>query len=91
MDSAIGDNFPVAAGPNGIALGFLAAYVAILEPERRADPEDSYDPIAVGVALAVLLLMPVVFVFVDAWAGLAGGVIGGLCGISATAGRRSRA
>ncbi len=37
-----------AAGANGIALGVLAAYVAIREPERRADPEDSYDPIAVG-------------------------------------------
>jgi len=88
MDSVIGDNFPVAAGPNGIALGFLAAYVAILEPERRADPDDSYDPIAVAVALAVLLLMPVVFVFSDPWAGLAGGVVGGLCGLSATMGMR---
>jgi membrane associated rhomboid family serine protease len=91
LDSAIGDNFPVAAGPNGIALGFLAAYVAILEPERRADPEESYDPIAVGVALAVLLAMPVVFVFVDPWAGLVGGIVGGLCGLSATMGRRSSA
>jgi membrane associated rhomboid family serine protease len=89
MDSSVGDNFPVAAGPNGIALGFLAAYVAILEPERRADPDDSFDPVAVGIALAVLLLMPIFFVFVDAWAGLAGGVIGGLCGLSATAARRS--
>ena len=42
-------------GANGIALGLLAAYVAIREPERRADPEESYDPIAVGVAAAVLL------------------------------------
>ncbi len=91
MDSAIGDNFPVAAGPNGIALGFLAAYVAILEPERRADPDEAYDPIAVGVALAVLLAMPIVFVFVDPWAGLAGGIVGGLCGLSATMGRRRSA
>ena len=63
IDKAIGDDFAFAAGPNGMALGLLAAYVAILEPERRADPEDSYDPIAVGVAAAVLLAMPIVFAF----------------------------
>ncbi len=63
VDKAIGDGFAVAAGPNGIALGLLAAYVAIREPERRADPDDSYDPIAAGVAAAVLLAMPIVFAF----------------------------
>ena len=88
MDTAIGDGFAVAAGPNGIALGFLAAYVAIREPERRADPDDSYDPIAAGVAAAVLLAMPIFFAFSDPWAGIAGALVGGLCGFSATMGRR---
>ncbi|MDX6587537.1 MAG: hypothetical protein QOI31_2010 [Solirubrobacterales bacterium] len=88
VDKAIGDDFAVAAGPNGIALGLLAAYVAILEPERRADPDDSYDPIAAGVAAAVLLAMPIVFAFSDPWAGIAGGLVGGLCGYTATLARR---
>ncbi len=88
VDKAIGDGFAVAAGPNGIALGLLAAYVAIREPERRADPDDSYDPIAAGVAAAVLLAMPLVFAFSDPWAGIVGGVVGGLCGFTATMGRR---
>ena len=85
---AIGDDIAVAAGPNGIALGLLAAYVAIREPERRADPDDSYDPIAAGVAAAVLLAMPIVFAFSDPWAGIAGGLVGGLCGYTATLARR---
>ncbi len=89
IDKALGDGFAVAAGPNGIALGLLAAYVALHEPERRADPDDSYDPIAAGVAAAILLAMPLVFAFADPWAGLAGGLVGGLCGFSATMGRRS--
>jgi len=88
VDKAIGDDFAVAAGPNGIALGLLAAYVAILEPERRADPDDSYDPIAAGVAAAVLLAMPIVFAFSNPWAGIAGGLVGGLCGYTATLARR---
>ena len=91
MDSAIDDGFPLAAGPSGIALGLLAAYVAIREPERRADPDDSYDPIAAAVAAAVLLAMPIVFSFSDPWAGIAGGIVGGLCGFSATMGRRRSA
>ncbi len=88
MDKAIGDGFAVAAGPNGIALGLLAAFVTIHEPERRLDPDDSYDVIAAGVATAVLLAMPLVFAFSDPWAGLVGGLLGGLCGFTATKGRQ---
>jgi membrane associated rhomboid family serine protease/ribosomal protein L40E len=91
VDAAIGDDFPIAAGPNAIALGFLAAYVAIREPERRADPEDSYDVIAVGVAALVLLALPIVEPFADPWAGVAGALVGGACGWSATMGRRGSA
>jgi membrane associated rhomboid family serine protease len=91
MDSVIGDDFPLAAGPHAIALGLLAAYVVVREPERRADPDDSYDPIAVAVAAAVLLAVPIFFSLADAWAGFAGATVGALCGLSATMGRRGRA
>ena len=91
LDSALGDGIPVAAGGNAMALGALAAYVALREPERRADPDDSYDPFAVAVAAAVLLALPLVESFADPWAGLAGAVVGGACGFSATLGRRREA
>lgn len=89
-DAALADDFPVAAGANGIALGALAAYVVMREPERRADPEDSYDPLAVGVAAVVLLALPLVEDFADPWAGLAGAIVGGLCGLTATRGGRTQ-
>lgn len=89
MSSLLGDGAREAAGLNGTALGFLAAYVVIREPERRADPEESYDPIAVGVLAAVLLATPIVFEFAEASAGIAGALVGALCGYVATvAGRR---
>ena len=88
IDSAFGDGIPVAAGGNGMALGCLAAYVMIREPERRADPEEGYDPFAVGVAAAVLLLLPLVEDFADPWAGIGGALVGAACGFSAAVGRR---
>jgi membrane associated rhomboid family serine protease len=91
MDNALGDGIPLAAGGNAIALGALGAYVALREPERRADPEEGYDPVAVSVAAAVLLLLPLVEDFADPWAGLAGLIVGGLFGLAATRGRRAPA
>jgi len=88
MSDALGNGAHLASGANGMALGLLAAYVAIREPERRADPEESYDPIAVGVAAAVLLATPIVFPLANVWAGTAGGLVGGLCGYTATLARR---
>ena len=91
MDNALGDGIPIAAGGNAIALGALAAYVVLREPERRVDPEEGYDPVAVAVAGAVLLLLPLVEDFADPWAGLAGVVAGGLCGLVAAFARREPA
>jgi membrane associated rhomboid family serine protease len=90
IDSALGDDFPVAAGANGIALGALAAYVVMREPERRADPDEGYDPIAVAVAAVVLLALPLVEDFADPWAALAGALVGALCGLSAARGGRTQ-
>lgn len=84
LDSALGDDFPVAAGGNAMALGVLAAYLALREPERRAEPEESYDPIAVAVAAVVLLALPLVESYADPWAAIGGAVVGGACGLVAT-------
>ena len=89
LDSAFGDGFPVAAGGNAMALGVLAAYVAVREPERRAEPEESYDPIAVAVAAAILLALPLVESYADPWAGIGGAVVGAACGLLATLSGRS--
>jgi membrane associated rhomboid family serine protease len=60
LDSAIADGIPLAAGGNGIALGAIGAWIALREAERRSDPTVEYDPLAVAVAAAVLLLLPLV-------------------------------
>jgi membrane associated rhomboid family serine protease len=89
LDSAFGDGFPVAAGGNGIALGVLAAWFVLRDAERRLHPDDDYDRIAVAVAAAVLLLLPLVEDFADPWAGIVGGLVGAACGLGASL-RRGR-
>ncbi len=89
LDSSFGDGILIAAGGNGIALGALAAYLVIRDAERRADPTVEYDRIAIAVAAAVLLLLPVVEDFADFWAGLVGGLVGAACGLAAALGGRA--
>ena len=88
LDSAFGDGILVASGGNGIALGVLAAWFVLRDAERRADPTEEYDWIAVAVAAAVLLLLPAVEDFASVWAGLAGALVGAGCGLGAALGRR---
>lgn len=83
MESALGDAIPVAAGGNGIALGVLGAWLALRDADRRQDPTDSYDQVAVAVAAAVLLGLPLVEDLASPWAGLAGGLVGLACGFAA--------
>lgn len=89
LDSALGDGIPIAAGGNGIALGVLACWLVLRDAERRADPDEDFDRVAVAVATAVLLLLPLVEDFADPWAGLAGALVGAACGLGAALGRRS--
>ncbi len=88
LDSAFGDGVMVAAGGNGIALGVVCAWLVIRDAERRADPTEEYDQIAVLVVLAVLLLLPAVDDWANAWAGLGGALVGATCGLAAALGRR---
>jgi membrane associated rhomboid family serine protease len=80
LDSAFGDGITVAAGGNGIALGALAAWFALRHHDLASDPTDDFDRIALIVAAAVLLLLPVVDTYADPWAGLAGGLVGLVAG-----------
>jgi membrane associated rhomboid family serine protease len=88
MESALGDGIPVTAGGNGIALGVLGTWLVLRDAEHRRDPTAEYDQMAVAVAAAVLLLLPLVEDFASAWAGLAGGLVGLGCGLAAALGRR---
>ena len=89
LNDLIGDETNFAAGANGMALGVIAAYVALREPERRADPEESYDPFAVMVCALVVLLIPLVQTFAEVGSGVVGAAVGAACGLIATAARRS--
>ncbi len=89
LDSSFGDGVEVAAGGNGIALGALACWLVLRDAERRADPTEEYDRIAVAIVAAVLLALPLVEDFADPWAGIAGGLVGGACGLAAALGGRT--
>lgn len=88
LDSSFADGLPIASGGNGIALGLLAAWLVMRNAERRADATEEYDSIAVGVAAAVLLLLPLVEDYASVWAGLFGALVGAACGLAATLGGR---
>jgi membrane associated rhomboid family serine protease len=75
----------LAAGGNGLALGALAAWLAMRHLESRGNPGDDYDVIGVTVFAAVLLALPLVEDFANEWAGLAGGVVGLGAGLAAHA------
>jgi membrane associated rhomboid family serine protease len=91
LDTALGDGDPFAGGGNGIALGALAAWAVMRDAERRADPTEEDDRIALTVATIVLLALPLVEDTADVWAGLAGAAIGAACGLAAALGRREAA
>jgi membrane associated rhomboid family serine protease len=75
----------VIAGGNGMALGALAAWFAIRRAETHGAIDADYDAIGVLVAATVLLLLPVFDSSADVFAGLAGGAVGGLAGLAASA------
>jgi len=88
IDEGLGDGVLVTAGPNGIALGALTAWVVLREAERRDDPSEEYDRLAVGVAAAVLLLLPLLDDAADPWVGIVGALVGAAGGYAAARGRR---
>ncbi|HEY8082976.1 MAG TPA: rhomboid family intramembrane serine protease [Solirubrobacterales bacterium] len=79
-----GNDFAVIAGGNGMALGALAAWFAIRRSEARRAVDRDYDAIAVCVAAAVLLALPIFEATADPVAGLVGGLVGGLAGFAAS-------
>ena len=87
LEDALGDGSLVAAGGNGIALGALGTWLVMRDADRRRDPTEEYDQIAVAAAAAVILLLPLVEASASPWAGLGGGLVGLACGLAAALGR----
>jgi membrane associated rhomboid family serine protease len=79
------DDVVVIAGGNGMALGALAAWLAIRRGEAHGAIDDDYDLIGVAVAAVVLLALPIFVPTADLLAGLVGGVVGSLAGLIASA------
>jgi membrane associated rhomboid family serine protease len=82
------DEFIVAAGGNGMALGALAAWFVIRRAEARGAVGDEYDRVGVAVAAVVLIVLPLFAPTADYVAGLAGAAVGALCGLLVTASSR---
>jgi membrane associated rhomboid family serine protease len=83
------NGFALIAGGNGIALGAIGAWLALRRAEARRLPEDDVDAIAVAVAAAVVLLLPLVEDWANVFAGLGGGAVGALAGTAAASMRPS--
>jgi membrane associated rhomboid family serine protease len=79
----------VIAGGNGMALGAVAAWVAIRRSEVHRAIDQEYDWIGVAVAAIVLLALPIFAPTANVFAGLVGGAVGGLAGLAASAMRPS--
>lgn len=75
----------VIAGGNGMALGAVAAWFTMRRAEAHGAIDDDYDAIAVLVAAAVLLCLPIFESTADPFAGLVGAAVGGLAGLAAAA------
>jgi membrane associated rhomboid family serine protease len=79
----------VIAGGNGLALGAVAAWFVIRRSETSGAIGEDYDRVGVAVSAVALLLLPLFVETANFWAGLAGGAVGALCGVLATAFHRS--
>jgi membrane associated rhomboid family serine protease len=80
-------DFVVAFGGNGVALGLIGAWLMLWRAEAKGHFSEPLDAIGVGVAAAVLLLLPLVEVGADPIAGLVGGLVG--LGMGTLAARRA--
>jgi predicted exporter len=71
------------AGGNGLALGVLAAWLAIRRVEAKNAIDQEYDRIGVAVVAVVLLALPIFESTANPYAGVVGGLVGGLAGLLA--------
>jgi membrane associated rhomboid family serine protease len=75
----------VIAGGNGMALGAVAAWFTIRRAEVHGRVGEDFDVIGVAVAAVVLIALPLFAPTADFYASIAGGAVGALAGLAATA------
>jgi membrane associated rhomboid family serine protease len=81
------DDFPVALGGNGMALGLLFAWLIRDVRDRRAGYDTESDLLGVAAIAVVLALMPLLEDTANWWAGLGGAAFGSLAGLALPARR----
>lgn len=74
------DDFLVAAGGNGVALGLLGAWWMLARAEADSSFSEPIDMLGLAVVAVVLVLLPLVEVTADPVAGIVGGLLGLLLG-----------
>jgi membrane associated rhomboid family serine protease len=82
------DTLAVIAGGNGMALGAITAWFVIRRAEVRGEIGEDFDIVGVAVCMVVVILLPLFAPTADWVAGLAGGAVGALAGLAATAFQR---
>ena len=81
------EDFPIALGGNGAALGLLCMWLVRDLRDRRAGVDTDTDLLGVAAIAAVLALMPLLETTADGWAGLGGAVAGAVLGLALPARR----
>jgi membrane associated rhomboid family serine protease len=81
MALAVGiEEFPIAMGGNGSALGLLCAWLVRDARDRRSGYDTESDLLGVGMIATALVLMPLLETTADAWVGLGGAAVGAVVG-----------
>ncbi len=76
------EDFPVAIGGNGSALGLIGAWLVRDLRDRRAGYDTESDLLGVAAIAAVLIAMPLLDRWADGWVALGGGALGCLIGLA---------
>jgi membrane associated rhomboid family serine protease len=79
--ATVAQDFPIAIGGNGAALGLLCAWLVRDLRDRRASYDTESDLLGVAAIAAVLVAMPLLETTADPYAGLGGAVVGALVGL----------
>jgi membrane associated rhomboid family serine protease len=76
------EDFPVALGGNGAALGLIAAWLVRDFRDRREGYDTESDLLGVAVIAAVVAAMPLLDETADVWVAVGGAALGGLSGLA---------
>src|SRR3972149_539539 len=79
--ATVAEDFPIAMGGNGAALGLLCAWGVRDVRDRRSGYDTESDLLGAAAIAVVLALMPLLETTADAWAGLGGAAVGLLAGL----------